>query len=78
LDRKFDDCQTRVEAAEGALREIHAAVAYWILPNNGIEDQDLIAVITEILEAYGLPLVADDAFELEPAPNCRSRRNDRH
>jgi hypothetical protein len=66
MDRRFDELEARVEAAEGALNEIHAAVAYWIPPDNGIEDQDLIAVITEILEAYGLPFVADDAFE--PAP----------
>jgi hypothetical protein len=63
MDRRFDELQARVETAEAALPEIHAAVAYWMPRDSGIEDQDLIAVITEILEAYGLPFVA-----FEPAP----------
>jgi hypothetical protein len=65
MDRGFNEFQARAEAAEAALKTIHAAIAYWMPPDSGIEDQDLIAVITEILEEYGLPFVAPAAFESE-------------
>jgi len=66
MDRRFDELLARVEAAEGALKEIHRVIGDAMPPDSDLDNQDVVVVITGILESYGLPFVSDDAFE--PAP----------
>ena len=59
MDRRFDELQARIEAAEGALRTIRARQQSVCLPIVNSADRGLIVAITEILESYGSSFAAD-------------------